>query len=60
MSDQNPISPYNITTELQICHENKGNDHQIKKLDWQTNSPRQHLSKCTENSMENMNADVRE
>ena len=31
-SDWNLISPYNITTESHTCHENKGNDHQLKKL----------------------------
>ena len=28
-------------------------------LDCRTNSPCPHLSKCTDNSMENMNTDVR-
>ena len=31
-SDECLISPYNITTELHEGHENKGNDHQLKKL----------------------------
>ena len=30
-----------------------------KALDSKTNSPCQHLSKCLENSMENMHTDVR-
>ena len=28
----NLISPYNITPESYIGHENKGNDHQLKKF----------------------------
>ena len=31
-SDECLISPYNITTESHEGHENKGNDHQPKKL----------------------------
>ena len=31
-NDQPLISPYNITPESHKCHENKGNDHQLKKL----------------------------
>ena len=42
------------------CHENKANDHQVKKLlIVEQNSPCQHLKKCIEDSWENMNNNVR-
>ena len=31
-NDEPLISPHNITPESHKCHENKGNDHQLKKL----------------------------
>ena len=46
------ITPY--------AYKKRGNDHQLKKLSTvKTNSPYQCLSKCTENSMENMHIDFR-
>ena len=58
-SDKHLISPYNITTESHI------NVMRIKEmitnqrtLDCWTNSPCQLLSKCTENSLGNMDTDV--
>ena len=58
-SDKHLISPYNITTESHI------NVMRIKEmitnqrtLDCWTNYPCQLLSKCTENSLGNMDTDV--
>ena len=58
-SDWNLISPYNITPESSInvirLEEMITN---LGTLDCLTNSPYQHLSKCTKNSVENRNIDV--
>ena len=40
-------------------HENKENDHRLEALDYETNSPHQHLRECIGNSIENIHTDVR-
>ena len=60
MSDWHLISPHNITAESHRKVK-RIKDMSLTKeaLDCYTNSPCQHLSKCMENSLENMHTDVR-
>ena len=55
------ISPYNITLEshIKVTRIKKKRSPTKEALDCLTNSPCQHLNKYTENSMENMHADLR-